>query len=82
MQPDPLERGWAAGPRLRRRPGVTAIAAVIAGGIVGGLLGRMIAATVLPGATFAVVALSLVGIAAGGLVATSVLTGGDEDDET
>jgi hypothetical protein len=68
MQTERVDHGWAAGPR--RRIGLTAAVAIVAGGGVGLLLGRLIERTVLPGATFAVVALAIVGVATGVLYAT------------
>jgi hypothetical protein len=70
--------GWSAGPRPRI--GVIAVAASLAGAVLGGLLGWLVEATLLPGATFAVIALAGVGVALGGLYATS-LTITDEDPE-
>ena len=70
--------GWSAGPRPRI--GLIAVAASLAGAVVGGLLGWLIEATLLPGATFAVLALAGVGVALGGLYATS-LTVTDDDPQ-
>jgi hypothetical protein len=76
MQTDRYDRGWAAGPRPRI--GLTALAAIAAGGALGALLGWAIERLVLPGASFAVLALSLVGVALGGLYTTWLL--GEPDD--
>jgi hypothetical protein len=77
MQIDRPDRGWAAGPRPRI--GVVAVVAIVIGGVLGGLIGRLIEATVLRGASFAVVALAVVGAALGGLYATSLTVETDDD---
>jgi hypothetical protein len=77
MQVDRSNGGWAAGPRPRI--GVVAVVAIVTGAVLGGLIGRLIEATVLRGASFAVIALALVGAALGGLYATSLTVGTDDD---
>ena len=67
--------GWSAGPRPRVGP--IAVGATVLGALVGALLGWLVETTLLPGATFAVVALICVGVALGGLYAMS-LTVSDE----
>jgi uncharacterized membrane protein YeaQ/YmgE (transglycosylase-associated protein family) len=77
MQIDRSNGGWAAGPRPRI--GVVAVVAIVIGAVLGGLIGRLIEATVLRGASFAVIALGIVGAALGGLYATSLTVGTDDD---
>ena len=77
MQIDRSDRGWAAGPRPRI--GVVAVVAIVMGAVLGGLMGRLIEATVLRGASFAVIALAVDGAALGGLYATSLTVATDDD---
>ena len=77
MQIDRTDNGWAAGPRPRI--GVVAAVAIVICAVMGGMVGWAIEATVLRGASFAVIALAFVGAALGGLYATR-LTVELEDD--
>ena len=76
MQRDRFDHGWSAGPRPNL--GVVAAVAITVGAVLGGLLGLAIEATVLPGASFAVIALTFVGAASGALY-TSWLANGSDD---
>ena len=77
MQIDRSDNGWAAGPRPRI--GVVAAVAIVIGAVMGGFVGWAIEATVLRGASFAVIALAFVGAALGGLYATQLTVEDDED---
>jgi hypothetical protein len=76
MQIDRSNDGWAAGPPPRI--GVVAAVAIVIGAVMGGIVGWAIEATVLRGATFAVVALAFVGAALGGLYATQLAVDDEE----
>jgi len=79
MQTDRYDRGWAAGPSPRI--GLTALVAIVTGGALGALIGWAIERVLLPGASFAVIAVAFVGVAVGGLYTTWLTTEPDDLDD-